>query len=343
MPCLKKSTLYTSIALFAVFLVIISSGFFYYNSLINVYANTPAGNDNLKKIITVTPGQNLNLISNKLFQEGIIKSPQKFNFVGRLKGYDKKLKAGEYHLSSSIPPAQILDILINGKVMLHRITIPEGYNIQQIASLVEKVGFGSREEFIRLGNDTLLVNEMGIDSETFEGYLFPDTYYFPSKVPLRKIIITMLKRFKEIFSSGWVKRAEELGFSMHEILTLASIIEKETGAAFERPIISSVFHNRLKKRMRLESDPTVIYGIKDFNGNLTRKNLNTITPYNTYKIKGLPPGPIASPGYKSIEAALYPDNTHYLYFVSKKNNTHKFSNTITEHNRAVHKYQLRRR
>ena len=134
-----------------------------------------------------------------------------------------------------------------------------------------------------------------------------------------------------------------MGLSIHQIITIASIIEKETGASFERPVISSVFHNRLKKKMRLESDPTVIYGIKKFNGNITRKDLKTFTPYNTYVIKGLPPGPIANPGIKAINAALFPADTDFLFFVSKKDTTHKFSTNIRDHNKAVRKYQLRRR
>ena len=160
---------------------------------------------------------------------------------------------------------------------------------------------------------------------------------------MEKIISTMVQRFRSIFTPAWEDRAGHYGFTVHQVVTLASIIEKETGASFERPLISSVFHNRLKKKMRLESDPTVIYGIKNFDGNLTRKHLKTHTPYNTYKIRGLPAGPIANPGRASLEAALFPDDTAYLYFVSKKDSTHHFSNNLKEHNRAVRKYQLSRK
>jgi UPF0755 protein len=152
----------------------------------------------------------------------------------------------------------------------------------------------------------------------------------------------MVNRFKEVYLAEWHDRASQLNWNVHHVVTMASIIEKETGAAFERPLIASVFHNRLEKKMRLSSDPTVIYGIKDFDGNLTRKHLSTPTPYNTYLRKGLPPGPIASPGAKAIEAALYPADTKYLYFVSKKDTTHQFSTNIRDHNAAVRKYQLRR-
>jgi peptidoglycan lytic transglycosylase G len=150
----------------------------------------------------------------------------------------------------------------------------------------------------------------------------------------------MVKQFRSAFNPAWLQRAKELGMSVHQVVTLASIIEKETGAPQERALISSVFYNRLKRGMRLESDPTVIYGIPDFDGNLTRRDLETYTPYNTYMIKGLPPGPIASPGAASLKAALYPADTHFLYFVSKKDGTHKFSTTIKEHIAAVRKYQL---
>jgi UPF0755 protein len=153
----------------------------------------------------------------------------------------------------------------------------------------------------------------------------------------------MVQRFRETISDRWRARADELGLTLHEIVTLASIIEKETGVPEERPLIASVFHNRLRKGMRLETDPTVIYGIEDFDGNLTRKHLRTPTPYNTYLIKGLPPGPIASPGRASLEAALYPADTDYLFFVARKDRTHQFSSTLEEHQKAVRKYQLRRR
>jgi UPF0755 protein len=152
----------------------------------------------------------------------------------------------------------------------------------------------------------------------------------------------MVNRFRSVFKPEWKDQGQTYGFTIHQVIILASIIEKETGVASERPIISSVFHNRLKKRMRLESDPTVIYGIKNFNGNLTRKHLATITPYNTYRIRGLPQGPIANPGLESMHAALYPANTPYIYFVSKKNKTHQFSTNLKDHNKAVRKYQLRR-
>jgi UPF0755 protein len=240
-------------------------------------------------------------------------------------------------------PIKIFDALVNGRVHLHRLTIPEGYNLKQIAAVIADTGLVSEQDILGIVHNADLAQKYDINGATFEGYLFPDTYYFPKHISPEKMIATMVKRFWTVFKPEFITQARNIGFSIHEVITLASIIEKETGVAFERPIISSVFHNRLKSKMRLETDPTVIYGIENFDGNITRKHLNTPTPYNTYKISGLPPGPIANPGLKSIEAALYPADTDFLYFVSKKDRTHHFSTNFKEHQRAVRKYQLGRR
>ena len=333
---MKKLQLIILIIFFLLFFI-----FSFYCLDIFIYAGRPANNDHAKKIIVVCRGQGFKTTSKMLHKMGIIKNPFKFKIVTYIKRYDKDIKAGEYLLSSSMSPNRILEIMVSGKVILRKLTIPEGFNLYQIASIVAKAGLGTEKDFLRTARNSSLVCENGIKAETFEGYLFPDTYYFPKNVTPEKIISTMIKRFRSLFTLSLKEQANALGFSIHEIITIASIIEKETGVPFERPIISSVFHNRLKKKMRLESDPTVIYGIKDFDGNIKRKDLTEPTPYNTYKIKGLPPGPIANPGIKSIEAAIYPADTDFLYFVSKRNNTHKFSTGIADHNRAVRKYQLR--
>ena len=311
---------------------------------LRIYADTPANvNSTQNVIINVRPGQTLRTTADILQQTSLIKSRLKFILIARIKGLDKHLKAGEYLLSAAMTPRQIFEIIVKGAINLHRLTVPEGYSISQIAVLVENADFGSRIDFIETATDTVLTRKNGIEAVSFEGYLFPDTYFFPREVGMEQIISAMVNRFRSVFSTEWAERAKELGFTVDQIVTLASIIEKETGAAFERPIISSVFHNRLKKKMRLETDPTVIYGIKNFDGNLTRKHLSTHTPYNTYKIKGLPAGPIANPGRASLEAALYPEKTVFLYFVSKRDTTHYFSTNLKEHNQAVRKYQLRRK
>lgn len=336
---MKKALLFILIPLFVIVCAVAGLVF-----ELRIYADTPANvNTSQNVIVNVRPGQTLRTTADNLQQANLIKSSMKFILIARIKGLDKHLKAGEYLLSASLPPRQILEIMVKGAVNLHKLTVPEGYNISQIAVLVENAKFGSKIDFIRTATDTALAAKNGIGAGSFEGYLFPDTYFFPREVAMEQIIAAMVNRFWSVFTTEWKLQAKDLGFTVRQVVTLASIIEKETGAAFERPIISSVFHNRLKKKMRLESDPTVIYGIKNFDGNLTRKHLNTHTPYNTYKIKGLPAGPIANPGRASLEAALYPERSVFIYFVSKKDNTHYFSTNLKEHNQAVRKYQLRRK
>lgn len=307
------------------------------------YANKPANDDKTEHVIIVKSGQDLSATAIKFYEAGIITDSLKFKLLVRLKNYGKKIQAGEYLLSPAMSPNKILDIIVSGRVILHKLTIPEGYNIYQIASIIETAGLGMGNSFVSAAKNRSLVRYMNIEADTFEGYLFPDTYHFPNEISPKKMIATMARRFRNVFIPEWEKRAKELGFSIHQIVTLASIIEKETGASSERSIISSVFHNRLKKGMRLESDPTVIYGIKDFDGNITRKHLAANTPYNTYRISGLPAGPIANPGKEAIKATLFPADTSYVYFVSKKDNTHKFSTNMADHNRAVRKYQILKR
>jgi UPF0755 protein len=307
------------------------------------YANKPGAAIDHQIIFAIAPGEAVDPLIARLSAEGLISDPFKFKLLARIKGDDKKLKAGEYNLSAAMTPNQILDVLVGGKSFLYRLTIPEGYNAKQIAAEVAAQHLGDAQAFLDLVTDPETASRLNIEAQSLEGYLFPDTYLFPKGVSALAIISKMVARFKEQFKPEWYARARELNLSVHEIVTLASIIEKETGDPAERPLISSVFHNRLKKKMRLESDPTVIYGIKDFDGNIKRSHLSTPTPYNTYIIRGLPPGPIASPGLASIEAALYPADTNFLFFVSKKDNTHHFSATIEEHTKAVRKYQLRRR
>ena len=244
-------------------------------------------------------------------------------------------------MSARMPPLEILAKLTRGDILTHPVTIPEGLTREQIAELLSGKGLGNRERFMKLTEDPVLVNKYGIQGETLEGYLYPDTYQFARGLSARSVIETMVNRFWQLVGP-LKKRAKEVNMPIGEVVILASIVEKETGRSGERPIIASVFLNRLKRRMRLDSDPTVIYGLKNFNGNLTRKDLAKPTPYNTYLIRGLPPGPIANPGIASIKAVLYPAGTDFLYFVSKNDGSHYFSKTLAEHNEAVWKYQKRR-
>jgi len=307
------------------------------------FAHRPADKFTTKTVaFQILPGQSFKRISDNLHHHNLITSPAKFKIIARVNDHDRNIVAGDYALSPAMTPLQILKKLSDGIVKLHRLSIPEGYTIVQIAEKVEAAGFCDRQTFIRTATDKTVAIKLGIEAQTCEGFLFPDTYYFSGDVSPGQIISAMVERFNHVFLPEWKKQANAMGFSVLEMVTLASIIEKETGVADERPTISSVFHNRLKRKMRLASDPTVIYGIPDFDGNITRKHLTTPTPYNTYIIKGLPPGPIASPGAASLHAALFPADTEYLYFVARPDRTHYFSKTLKEHNQAVRKYQLRR-
>ncbi|RLC28687.1 MAG: endolytic transglycosylase MltG [Deltaproteobacteria bacterium] len=326
----------------AIFLITALGGFTWLYMDITAYAGRSAGSDPVQKTVLVNRGDNFGKITRNLNQAGIITHPFKFRLYARLKKYDCRVRAGEYVFSTDMSPEEILATLVSGKVRLHRLTVPEGLTLRQIASLVADAGLCRADDFLELTVDADFAEKLGIPAASLEGYLFPDTYFFPKDVTARKIIMTMFARFRTVFTPQWKLRAREKGLSIHQTVTLASIIEKETGAAFERPLISSVFHNRLKKGMRLESDPTVIYGIKNFDGNLTRKHLADKTPYNTYQIKGLPPGPIASPGAEALKAVLFPADTEFLFFVAKKDHTHHFSTNLKDHLRAVRKYQLKR-
>ena len=301
----------------------------------------PAGFDQKEEIFIVKKGTGLKSVATELERRKLIKSKDLFIFWALLKGGSRDLKAGEYSLNQSMSSITIFTILASGAVKTHPLTIPEGLAAEQIADILAQKGLVDKREFMALAMDKNLAASFQIDGQSLEGYLFPDTYLLSRDIGAQQIIDLMIKRFWDIFSN--LKKGHETPMSLREIVTLASIVEKETGLAEERPLIASVFLNRLKRRMRLESDPTVIYGLKDFDGNLTKKDLQSPSPYNTYRNRGLPPGPIANPGRESLKAVINPAQTDYLYFVSRNDGSHYFSTTLREHNRAVIRYQKRRR
>jgi len=304
--------------------------------------NTPAGSDPSELVVEVLQGEGFSRVVQKLSDQSLIRHPVSMRIFARWTGNDRRIKNGEYVFTRMMTPRNILEDMVNGKVRLHRITIPEGFSLQQIAEVVEKSGLFSAEAFLKSARDPGLSHRLGVESPNLEGYLFPDTYFFDKKATVEQMISAMVARFDSIFTDAWKQRARELGLGIQAVVTLASIVEKETGNSAERPLIAAVFRNRLKIGMRLESDPTIIYGIEGFDGNITREHLKARTPYNTYQIDGLPPTPIASPGKASLEAVLFPADVPYLFFVSKGDGTHVFSLTLEEHNRAVRTYQLSR-
>lgn len=305
------------------------------------FVAAPPGASRAVKTFEIADHEPLAQVATRLEREGLIRNRTYFVAFGRLTGSERALKPGEYALSTSMRPLEVLEKFRRGTVVLHPITIPEGLNARQIAQVLDAAGLAPREEILRLVESPSFIQSLGVDQFSIEGYLFPNTYYFAKRLPAEAIVRHMVDHFRSEFSPVWDARAAELGFTRHQVVTLASIIEKETAAAAERPLISAVFHNRLRKRIPLQSDPTVIYPMMEFDGNLRKVDLIRDSPYNTYRRRGLPPGPIANPGRAALEAALYPASVDYLYFVSKNDGTHQFSRTLREHNAAVDRYQRR--
>ena len=272
-------------------------------------------------------------------KEKLIRDINLFLFIGRVSGLDRKIRAGYYSIYESMSPLDIFKMLKKGQIIEYEITIVEGDSLREIAEKLSEKGIMSKNDFMLLSSDEDFLASYTIDAPTFEGYLFPDTYKIPKGMDPEDAIGTMINKMREKYSGKLRARTSELGLSEREVLTLASIIEKEAKTDEERALISAVYHNRLRKGIPLQADPTSIYGIKSSREKITTKDLQRRTPYNTYVIKGLPPGPIASPGIKSIVAAMYPADVPYIYFVSNDDGTHRFSVTREEHISAVKSYR----
>jgi UPF0755 protein len=321
-------------------------GLFFLGSLLltllfSLFLLTPADGDGKEQVIFIENGLSLRQVAERLEARTIVTNGTLFMIWARVLGHGRRIKAGEYRLGPAMTPAEILEKMARGIIVLHSVTIPEGFTNTQIAELLGEKGLVSKDWFLSIIRDNAVMEKYCISGPSLEGYLYPDTYQFGRGISAITAIDTMIRRFKEMVEP-LEHRIEEIGIPLKDVITLASIVEKETGIPEERPLIASVFLNRLKRSMRLESDPTVIYGIEDFNGNLTRDDLSRPTPYNTYVIRGLPPGPIANPGLASIKAVLYPAQTDYLYFVSKNDGSHYFSRTLSEHKKAVQIYQKKK-
>lgn len=309
---------------------------------IYMFRSTPSTDQVEEKIIYIRPNSSLKEICKLLQDEKIISNATYFNLYVRWRGSSAKIKSGELQFYTNAKPKEVLSILVKGHPVLYPVTVPEGFNIYQVADRLTSAQLVNKKKFLDACFDKEFIESLKIAGASVEGYLFPDTYAFSKYLGEKLIIKRMVDRFHEIFTPELEKKAKELQLSKKEAIILASIVEKETGASFERPLIASVFHNRLKKGMKIQSDPTVIYGIWErYNGNLTKADLQERTSYNTYTIYGLPVGPIANPGHDSIKAVLFPAKTDYLYFVAKNDGSgiHVFSRNLKEHNAAVNKHQ----
>lgn len=301
--------------------------------------SAPVGGNN-KIVVEIGRGKSMREIADELEAHGVIKSAEYFSYVGKKKGLAAKIQAGEYELSSDMTPDQVLQTITSGKVVTRRFTIPEGFTLDQIARKLDRIGVVSEADFIEAaGNTSISSSWIKPSPKNLEGLLFPETYTYAKSDDAKSIVRMMCAGFERVFGPIWESRNRDIGISRYEAIILASIIERETAANEERAMVAGVFMNRLRMNIRLMSDPTVIYGIPNFNGNLTKADLQTPTPYNTYMNAGLPPGPICSPGAASLRAAVKPAKTDALYFVARGDGKHQFSATLEEHNAAVNKYQ----
>ena len=301
------------------------------------------GYDSPEQFVEIPQGSGSAAIAKRLADAGVVQDVNGFRLALWITGSGRRLQAGEYRFDRPMSPRQVADKIARGDVYVQPITFREGLTIRQRAALYESKGFGEAKAFIAAASRGGLVAEIDPAARDLEGYLFPDTYSMPRKSTAEQLIARMVAGFRKALTPDIVDRAAARGLSVRQLVTLASIVEKETGAADERPLVSAVYANRLRLGMGLQCDPTVIYALERagrFDGNLRREDLQFDSPYNTYRYAGLPPGPIASPGRASLEAAASPAAVPYVYFVSKNDGTHAFAETLDEHNRNVQKYQI---
>jgi UPF0755 protein len=293
-------------------------------------------------VVSIERGAAFRSVAERLHRAGILRHPRLLAAWAQFEGADRRVRSGEYRVTQAVSPLELLELLQSPSRALRWVTIPEGLTADQIADLLEEKGFGGRDVFIAAMRDPSLLIDLELPASGVEGYLFPDTYAWEWAMEPGEVIRAMLRRFQQ---EGAALREERIaaGLTEHEMVTLASVIERETGKGEERPLISGVFHNRLRIGMPLQSDPTVLYSLGRSSGRLRRADLENPSPYNTYFRRGLPPGPIASPGGAALRAAIAPEKTTALYFVSRNDGSHQFSDSLAEHNRAVNRYQRRQR
>ena len=324
-----------------VFLAIAAGGFAWWA---RERLNTPYRNFAGEEVFVDIPsGSSVAAIGNRLTAAGVLPDPWTFRLAARFTGADRKLQAGEYRFSGPSAPMVVLQRLVAGDTFRRGLTFPEGLTIFEMGDVFARGGFGSAGSFMDAASDRALIDSYDTGAKSLEGYLFPDTYTLGREASAGQMIHAMLARFDQVFTPEFRNTATDHGWSVRQVLTLASLIEKETALPGERPIVSAVYQNRLKRGMPLQCDPTVIYGLMlagRWNGNIRKTDLQMDSPYNTYRVAGLPPGPIASPGLPSIDAALHPADVPYLYFVSRNDGSHVFAKTLDEHNANVRRFQI---
>jgi len=305
------------------------------------FATSPAPLAAPGTTVDIPNGMGLRAIARILYARQVVSSEPLFILLARVNRSEGQLRAGEYDFEEGVTPLAVLKTLETGRMKQYRVTLQEGWTVQEMSETIGKLGIVDADQLIRLTRDPAFARSLNVPFSTLEGYCFPDTYALNRGMTAESILKLLVLHFREVYAAERDAAPEraKLKLDQHEIVTLASIVEKETGLAEERPLIAAVFHNRLRRGIPLQSDPTVIYGLEDFDGNLTRAHLKSPTPYNTYTRNGLPPGPIANPGRASLRAVMNPPSVDYLFFVSRNDGSHQFSRTLAEHNRAVAHFQ----
>jgi UPF0755 protein len=298
-------------------------------------------------IVTIPRGSGPQAIARLLHEQGVVTDADRFYWFLRYREAAPKLRAGEFRFRTDHTPEQVLTVLLEAKEVQRNVTVPPGLRYTEAATKVEAAGLGPASEYVRLAEDAEFIASLQLPLQqapkNLEGLLIAETYSFPRGSGVEDLVRAQAKRFVAIWNDDRRAKAKARGMSIYEVMTLASVVEKETGQAAERPLIAGVFHNRLRIGMPLQSDPTIIYGLVDYDGNIRRSDIRKPHPWNTYVIPALPPTPIAAPGVEAIDAVLEPDETKALYFVARGDGTHHFSSTLSEHNRMVDCYQRGRK
>lgn len=302
------------------------------------------GYDGAEQFVEVPAGASPNAIGRRLAEAGVVKDLATFRYALARSGQARRLQAGEYRFDRPLRAREVIDMLARGAAYLRPVTFREGLTIRQMSVVYEEAGLGSAKDFIAAARNTALIRDLDAEAIDLEGYLFPDTYAMPRRATAAQLVEKMVAAFRAALTPDMIARARARDMTIRELVTLASIVEKETGQAAERPKVAAVYANRLKIGMGLQCDPTVIYALERagrYTGNLTRADLRFDSPYNTYRYAGLPPGPIAAPGRASLEATLAPADVPFIYFVSRNDGSHAFASTLAEHNRNVFEYQVK--
>jgi UPF0755 protein len=325
-----------------VLLLVVAAGAAAY--VMNLRAHAPfQGFVGSEQFVDVPAGVGTRGIGDRLVAAGVVRDALTFRVAIWLSGDARRLKAGEYRFDRATSPLDVIGKLARGEVYVVAVTFPEGLTIAEMAKIFEARGFGARSAFVRAAGDPSAIQHLDPVATDLEGYLFPDTYLLPRRTDAARLVRAMVERFDKALTPELVSAAHAQGLSVRQLVTLASIVEKETARADERPLVAAVYTNRLRIGMLLQCDPTVIYALTragTYDGNIRRDDLAVNSPYNTYRVAGLPPGPIAAPGSDSLEAVAHPADSDFLYFVSRNDGSHEFARTLEEHNRNVQKFQV---